>query len=70
MRDWAELQVIYLVLQLGQEKRQQMFYGAVLAQDGRETHDDRSQGRLHMLVCVRHQLLQREEKEIKPFFYK
>ena len=28
-----------------------------LTQDGGETHDDRGQGRLHMLIGIRHQFL-------------
>lgn len=56
-RDWAKGQVFYLVLQLGQEEGQQMLYSVVLAQDGGEAHDDGGQGRLHMLICVGHQLL-------------
>lgn len=51
-REWAEGPVYYLVLQLGQEKREQMLHGVVLAQDSGEAHDDGGQGRLHVLICV------------------
>ncbi|TNN38569.1 hypothetical protein EYF80_051262 [Liparis tanakae] len=43
---------LYLVLELGQEERQQVLDGVVLAQDGRQAHDDRGQRRLHMLIGV------------------
>lgn len=59
----AEGPVFYLVLQLGQEKREQMLHGVVLAQDSGETHDDWGQGRLYMLICVWHQLLLDTQKE-------
>lgn len=49
---------LYLILELSQEERQQVLYCVVLAQDGREAHDDRGQSRLHMLVRVRHQFLE------------
>lgn len=51
-REWAEGPVYYLVLQLGQEKGEQMLHGVVLAQDSGEAHDDGGQGRLHVLICV------------------
>ena len=47
----------YLILQLGQEERQQVLDGVVFAQDWREAHDDGGQCRLDMLVGVGHQLL-------------
>lgn len=49
---WAEGPVYYLVLQLGQEKGEQMLHGVVLAQDSGEAHDNRGQCRLHMLIRV------------------
>ena len=54
--------MFYLVLQLGQEEGEQMLHSVVLAQDRGKAHDDRGQGRLHMLICVRHQLLLEEQR--------
>ena len=47
----------YLILQLSQEEGQEVLNGVVFAQDGREAHDDRGQGRFDMLVGIGHQLL-------------
>lgn len=55
--DWC-----YLILELGQEQRQQVLHCVVFTQDGGQAHDDRGQGRLHVLAGVRHQFLS-EEKE-------
>lgn len=57
---------VYLVLELSQEQRQQVLHCVVFTQDGGQAHDDRGQGRLHMLVGVRHQFLS-GEKESQTF---
>jgi hypothetical protein len=55
--DWC-----YLILELGQEQRQQVLHCVVFAQDSGQAHDDRGQGRFHMLVGVRHQFLSGEKE--------
>ena len=46
-----------LVLQLREEEWEEVLNGVVLAEDGRETHDDTGQGGLDVLVPVSDQLL-------------